>query len=244
MPKPRRFRNLSTYQHRSGFALLVLQATWSGSPTTLANGVNVNLSQTPNGTLLFSWLNTGKQNNMGSLSLTSGGGAPISEQAPPLANQPSALLQNWQGNNLSVTNTSTGPATPIWIAAYGPGLPGNYPVPLPSDGTEVSLGTLATAAGTTLARYMVLTMACTSGTLALAAVIGGPPDATGNNGYLIALNAAADTGPNGPTPPAGYYATTTGNTYRFQFNWGAASIFVAVMSPFTTPTVDVALMPL
>jgi hypothetical protein len=244
MPKSRRLHSISTYHRRSEFTILVLATNWTGSPTTLSNGANVNMAQTTNGTLLFAWLNTSKQNNAGVLSLTSGGGVPQTYPAPALVNQPSVLLNNWQGNNLSVTNITTGPATPIWIAAYGPNLPGNYPVNLPSDGSTVSLGVLATAAGTALPKYMQLTMSCTSGTLALVAIIGGPPDKSGNNGYAIALNAATDSGPDGPTPPAGYYATTTGNTYRFQFYWGSASIFVAVMSPFTTPTVDVALIAL
>jgi hypothetical protein len=240
MPKPHRFRSYSVFHRRDTLS----GASWTGTPTVLTNGANVNLPQTTNGTLCFAWMNTSKQNNAGSLTLTSGGGVPTALSAPALTNQPSILLKNWNGNNLSVTNTSSGPATPIWIALSGPGLPGNYPVPLPADGTLVSLTTLVSAQGMALARYMQLSMVCTSGTLAIVAIIGGPLDSTGNNGKVIGLNYSFNSGPDGPAPPAGYYATTVSNTYVLKFNWGAASIFVAAMSPFTTATVDVALFPL
>lgn len=89
---------------------------------------------------------------------------------------------------------------------------------------------------------MQLTMINNNGTLAVVAIIGGPRGRDGNNGYLIALNASADTGPSPlPAPPPGYYATTTANSYAFRFNWGASTIFVASMSPDTTLSVVVTL---
>lgn len=70
-----------------------------------------------------------------------------------------------------------------------------------------------------------------SSTTGILALIGGPPDANGNNGYVFAVNYAFNSGPGtGVAPPEGYYATTTNNSYIFQFNWGSCVVFVANMS--------------
>jgi hypothetical protein len=88
-------------------------------------------------------------------------------------------------------------------------------------------------------------MQSTAPTLGIIALVGGPPDQRGNNGYVFAVNATANTGPGTPLPaPPGYYATTTNNTYAFQFNWGSSLVFVANMSPSTAQAVSVLLRPL
>ena len=66
----------------------------------------------------------------------------------------------------------------------------------------------------------------------------------GNNAYVVALNAATNTGPDGPAPPPGYYATTTANAYTFQFNWGSSNLYVVNMSPVTAAAVVVTLQSL
>jgi hypothetical protein len=88
-----------------------------------------------------------------------------------------------------------------------------------------------------------LSMMNNSGTLAVVAIIGGPVSPDGSNGYVIALNADANSGPGTPCPaPEGYYATTTCNSYVFTMkNWGASTIFVVGMSPRNTLNVTVAL---
>jgi len=76
------------------------------------------------------------------------------------------------------------------------------------------------------------------------AVIGGPQDSTGNNAYVIVVNADSTTGPPGsgnPPPPPGYFATTTGNTFTLSFNWAGASIFVANLSASVAPGVTLVL---
>jgi len=197
--------------------------------------MNVNMPQTPNGSMVFAYQNNTTMTNQGTLSLTSGGGAPQFLPVPALANQPSILINNWQANNLSVTNVSpTGTNTPIWIEAIGPGLPGLTPVNLPVDGTTVGLVTYQAAQGTALPRYMQLILQANSGSLTIFSVIGGPTDASGNNAYVMSVNAVANTGPGtGVQPPAGYYATTTSNYFTYQFNWGSSAIFVANISPST-----------
>ena len=217
---------------------------WNGSPIVLQPNDNANIPQTPNGSVILAWFNQSTQNNRGTLSLTSGGSAPQFLDAPALYSQPFILMNNWLGNNLSVTNISAVTATPIWVALYGPGIPGIYPQKLPPDGTVVSLATLATAQGTALPRWMQLKLNCSSGSFAVIAVIGGPNGPNGN-GYVIALNAATNTGPGtGVAPPAGYYATTIDNSYSLQFNWGSSTVFVASMLATTTLGATVALVSL
>jgi hypothetical protein len=223
-----------------------VNAAWTGAPTTLVPGNNVNLPQTTNGSLVFAYQNMSTMNNQGTLSLTSGGSPPQFLNAPALANQPSILINNWQANNLSVTNVSpTGSNTPIWIEALGPGLPGLTPSTLPVDGTTVALATYQAAQGTALPRWMQLIMQANSGSLTIFAVIGGPTDASGNNAYVMSVNATANTGPGtGMPPPAGYYATTTSNYFTYQFNWGSSTIFVANISPSTAALANVGVRPL
>jgi len=209
---------------------------WTGLPTTLLPTQNVNMPQTTNGSMVLAYINQARQNSQGTLSVTSGGGQPQLLQAFALQNQPNILVNNWQANNLSVTNISpTSSNIPIWLSALGPGLPGVTPAKLPNDGTRVSFATGQVAQGTALPQYMNLTMSSNTSQLTVFALIGGPPDASGNNAFVIAINSAAgNTGPGtGVTPPAGYYATTSANQYSFQFNWGSSSVFVANMSPAT-----------
>jgi hypothetical protein len=60
------------------------------------------------------------------------------------------------------------------------------------------------------------------------------------------LNASETTGPPTQKPPLqeGYYATTMGNTYDLRFNWGAASVYVANLSPQTAMPMTVLLQSL
>jgi hypothetical protein len=217
-----------------------VNANWDGSPTTLQPNDNVLLPQTTNGSMVLLAQNTATVNNNGSLTYTSGGSAPVALTLYPLMNQPTVVANNWQGNNLSLTNTSLpSSATPVWVAAVGPGLPGVTPVTLPMDGKLIALKDGETAQGNATPSYMQLILQQTAGTLGVVVVIGGPPDASGNNAYVIQVNAPANTGPGSATPPPGFYATTTANTYLMQFNWGASSVFVANESASKTAAISV-----
>jgi hypothetical protein len=229
--------------HHLEFAVLgknSINSNWDGSPTTLQPNDNVLLPQTTNGSMVLLSQDTATTNNNGSLTYTSGGSVPQTINLYALQNQPNVLVNNWGGNNLSLTNTSLpSSATPIWVAAVGPGLPGVTPAKLPMDGTLITLTDGAVAQGNATPSYMQLIVQSTAGTLGIAVVIGGPPDSSGNNAYVIAVNAASNTGPGGSTPPAGYYATTTANTYTMQFNWGSSAVFVANESPSTAGSLSV-----
>ena len=219
--------------------------TWNGSPLTLNPSDNANMPITPSGSLALVYQNISTINTMGQLAVTSGGGAPTFLNVQSLQNQPKVWINNWQGQNLSITNTSMpGSNTPISIAAYGPGMPGQTCVTLPADGTSVPLAPMACTQGTALPRYMQLIFQETSGDLAIFVFIGGPVDSSGNNAYMISVNDSVNgnTGPGtGQPPPPGYYATSTSNNYIYSFNWGSSTIYVANMSPASSEPASITL---
>lgn len=218
---------------------------WDGSPTTLAVHDSAAMPQTTNGSMVFAYQNTATLNNAGKLALTSGGSQPTFLTAQALLFQPSILVNNWQANNLNVTNISVAAATPIWIEAFGPGLPGQKPIALPvNTGTTLNPG--GVAQGTSNPNWMQLGLSTNTGQLVIAAVVGGPPDTSGNNAYAIALNSpSGNTGPGTGTPaPQGYYATSGGNSYSFEFNWSSSAVYVANMSPSTASALTVLMLSL
>lgn len=218
-----------------------VNAAWNGSPTVLLTNQNVSLPQTPNGTLVFAATNQATQNNQGQLSLTSAGGPPAALDVPALVNAPTISINNYKSNNLSVTNISLNNDTPILVQAVGPGIPGIVPQPL-VIGTPKLLAWGQFAQGNASPQYMQLVLQVTGPTLGIIAIVGGPPDATGNNGYIFAVNAVDNTGPGtGKNPPPGYYATTTSNAYAYPFNWGSSSVFAANLSPSTSAAVSILL---
>jgi hypothetical protein len=204
----------------------VVDPNWNGMPMTLAKGDSAMMQHTSNGSMILAYQNTSEMNNAGQLALTSGSSRPQFLTAPALVLQPTILINNWQANNLTLTNTSANPYTPIWIAAFGPGL-GSPTLPLQADGQAVPVALYTALRATTSPNWMQLGFQANSGGLCVFAIIGGP-QVQGNNAYVIALNSACgNTGPDTTTPaPAGYYATTGGNNYSYEFNRGSSLLFV------------------
>ena len=205
-------------------------AAWTGAPTTLNPQQNATMPQTPNGTMIFTYFNLSTTTNAGKLSLSSGGMGQLLD-APALANQPQFLIKNFKGSNLSVSNVSQTTATPIWIAAAGPGLPGQSCNALPITGKFVPLAVYECAQVKPPPTFSTVTLQANSGQLTIFAI------QVGNTVYVVALNAAQEAGPgtqNPDTPPpAGYYATTTSNNYQNIWNWGGATVYIINLSPAT-----------
>lgn len=222
-----------------------VNAAWNGMPQTLAVRGSVMMPQTPNGSLVVGYFNQSQQNNAGRLAFTSGSSNPVIVPVPALARMISILTANWQANNLTLTNVSVNAATPIFVQAFGPGIPGIQPGPL-AIGTPVQLAMRQAVQGITTPNWLQLEFSSSTSNLQIVAVVGGPPDQSGNNAYVIALNApTGDTGP--PTsnqPPDGFYATAAGNKYTLPFNWGAAAVYVVNLSPQTAAPVTVLLQSL
>lgn len=220
-------------------------ASWDGSPTTISPPDGLSMAQTTNGSMVLAYQNTSSMNNAGKLALTSGGSAPTFLPVPALLVQPTIYVHNWGANNLNVTNISAAAATPIWVEAFGPGLPGQKPVALPI-GSAITLKPVAVAQGTSNPNWMQLIFTSNTANLTLVSVIGGPADASGNNAYVVALNSpSGNTGPGTGAPaPQGYYATAAGNSYSLEFNWGSSVVYVANMSPSTAAPVSVQMISL
>lgn len=212
---------------------------WTGTPTTINRNENLQMSQTPNGMLIFSYFNQSTTQNKGTLIVSSGGAAQPPITVPGLTNQPLLLVNNWQGSNLSVSNVST-TTTPIWIVAAGPGMPGQPCKTLTSDGTSLTLGIYACGTANPPPSPAMLSLQANTSKLTIFAI------QVQNTVWVIALNAAQEAGPNtqnpNTTPPAGYYATTTTNNYQSMWNWGAASVYVVNLSPGTSIPAQVSLL--
>ncbi|HTH99755.1 MAG TPA: hypothetical protein VL752_02315 [Acidisoma sp.] len=218
---------------------------WDGARLVLSPDQNANMPQTVNGTMVFTYENMSAKNNQGAISLTSGGGSPNFYTVAAGANQPSFLMDNWKANNLSITNISPNTETPIAIQAIGPGLPGITPLPIAVGPPGRTLAPGQTGQSVAAPQWMQLVLQCNAATTAVVALIGGPPDAQGQNGHVFAVNYPTDSGPGtGVAPPAGYYATTTANTYTFQFNWGGSALFLANLSSTNAYAVTIILRPL
>jgi hypothetical protein len=223
-------------------------AAWTGTPTTINQNQNLQISQTPNGTLIFSYFNQSTTTNAGKLVVSSGAGQPTTLQVPAGVNQPGLLVNNWGGNNLSVSNTSVTP-TPILVEAVGPGLPGLTPTKLPMDGTALPLAPygsatgFAAAQGNAPAQFVNVSLQCNTSKLTILAI------QVGNNVWVIALNdPVGESGPNSGSPstapPPGYYATTSTNNYQGAWNWGGASVYIVNLSPGTSIPAQVSLLPI
>lgn len=210
-------------------AIVAAPASWNGMGTALARNGSLTMPQTPNGTLVFGYFNLGTDNSTGELVLTSGGSYLDTLEVPPLQSAPGIVVHNWRASNLTVSNTSERPDTTIYVSAYGPGVPGQTPAPLPI-GTQVTLGTTASAQGSTRPQNMRLRITVSGSATGVFAIVGGPADAQGNNARVIAVNF-----PDGVPRPDGYYAATTDNSYVLTFNWNGAQVYVVNMSSSGAP---------
>lgn len=207
--------------------LVSAETSWNGIGKILAPEQSANMLQTPNGTLVFGYFNRSTENSEGELVLTSAATYHKRIPVPPLQSAPGLVIYNWQAGNLNVTNTSLNPTTSIFVSAYGPGVPGQSPGPLPI-GQEVKLGTTQSAQGSTRPQNMRLRITVSGGATGVFAIVGGPNDASGNNGKVIAVNFRGE-------KPDDYYAVTPNNSYVLDFNWNGARIYVVNMSSSGSP---------
>ncbi len=221
---------------KHSFAIIgknVVNPNWDGSPMTLNQNDGVGIPQAPNGSTVLGWQNQSLQNNDGTLIVTSGATVYPSLDAPPGANAPSIWVNNFQGQNVTITNFSIQAATPIWVEMYGPGMPGVKPVSLPIN-SSVQLTPGQCAQGQAQPTFVMLRLTASPGNTTTVALVGGPNDPSGNNAYVFGLNM--------PTTPQGYTKTTAGNYLNFgPFNWGSSTIFVANMSSANAGPVTVLL---
>jgi hypothetical protein len=217
---------------------------WDGSPISLAAGESAVMAQTPTASMFFTALNEARVDDSGMLALSSGGAPPSMLNVPALTIQPVVLMDNWQGSDLVVANVSVAAGTPIEIQACAPGIPSPPPADLPV-GSTIQLQSMQAAEGTAGPNPMLLRLQSSSATSSVIGAIGGPMTG-GSNGYLIGLNAPANTGVPSGTPgkptQSGYYATTTANTYTLPLSFGGAfDLYVVNLSSSTASPIGVTL---
>jgi hypothetical protein len=188
--------------------------------------------------MIVAWQNVAPLNNDGTLILSSGGTPPQPFDAPALALAPTILVQNWRANDLKITNTSLAAATPIWIEAYGPGIPGRNPITLEPGAPPTSVKIGDSLQGIANGWTQVI-MQSNSNELGLFALIGGQQDASGNNARVFAINFPQS------TAPPGYTKTTMANTLTDQFCLHGR-IYVAYFGPgrVATPKEGLVVAPL
>jgi hypothetical protein len=208
---------------------------WTGTPTKLAVNDNVNMPQTPNGTVIVAAINQATLNNQGQIAITSGGSTVDDPTLDFGATAPYAYTHNYQASNLSITNISAQSDTPIQVQAIGPGIPGVTPDTI-VIGTPKELKFGAVANGATNPQNMQLKIQNNTSTTSIVGVIGGPQDSSGSNGKVIAVN-----WPQGTPKPDGYFAVSNSNSYTLNFNWMGAAIFVGNLSSSNAANVSVTL---
>ncbi|QAY75873.1 hypothetical protein [Sphingosinicella sp. BN140058] len=221
-------------------------APWDGDPVTLQQYDSVSMPQTPNGSMMLAYINRSLRNSEGKLAWTSGSSAPTILVAPALALAPTVLVDNWQGNNLTLTNISVGSDTPIGVEAFGPGI-GPTPETLPIGPPGVQIAAGQAAQGATTGGYMQLGFQQEDGNPAMFGFIGGPAGSDGNNAYVIAINSPlGNSGPGTPNPaPPGYFATSAGNAWSYELKWPSSVLYVANFGAATLvpPSMIAATMP-
>jgi len=205
---------------------------WNGSPVKLLPNESAQMTQTPNGSAVLAYQNMATENSPATLALTTGTGDPVFLTAPAPHTLPNILIKNWRGANLGITNvTPPHIQAPVNLQLIAPGLSWLTPAVLKANADVMPLGPGQAVQGPTQPRWMQVMLQADTSQPAVFVIIGGPPDATGNNAYVVALNAPQETGAGTTqTPPTGYFATSAGAVYTYQLNWGATTVFVANVS--------------
>jgi hypothetical protein len=174
--------------------------------------------------MIFAFQDVSPKNSSGQLTLTSGGSNPTYLTAPALALDWSIQTQNWQGNNLNVTNTSNA-SVPIAIAAFSPGLgPAAGPLTI---GAPITLVASQPVQGPTNPNTMQITFQASQNSVF--GFIGGPAT-NNNNAYVVGINSSFGNTGQGTSQPAqnGYFATRSGNSYSYTFNWQSTYVLYVV----------------
>lgn len=200
-------------------------AVWDGSPQTILEYQAVEMPATPTCLIVLAAYNTDSRANDGEIAISSGGSKPTFLELPALTNQPVLVADDYQGNNLKITNTAT---APVCLEIFAPGF--GKPEPLP-DGTVLLLPSRMSRATTAQARYQQLVMKNSSGQTSFLFY-------EGTTAALYTVNASAP-----PNVPNLECHSVPGNTAKVMDNWGAQTLYVANVSR-SSDTANVTLLTL
>ncbi len=202
-------------------------ADWNGSPTTLKEKEGVKMPQTPVGDIFVTFFNKADKNDEGRIALTSGGSDPLIIPVEPLMNAPQIMIQNFEGNNLNLTNISVTPV-PIEVEAWGPGF--TRADPLPDDGKWYPLPVYTSRSTKSLPQFQMLSMRALGQYTVFGVFIGSTPS-------VYCVNAPDDA----KVPVKDYTKVTRNNSYSLTNNWLGKTLWVVNLSPSTATGGEVSL---
>jgi hypothetical protein len=198
---------------------------WTGIPIPLEPNQGVTMPKTPTGQIVLAYKNQALDADLGQLAVTSGGSPPKILDVEALLNAPNLEIQNYEGNNLNVTNISN--TATIWIAAYGPGFNTSSQLPI---GTPVAVAPYACTATRSQPNFQRLTVSAPGQYSVAVVYIGSTPS-------VYAINS-----PDASTVPAGYTKVLAANTLPLTDNWLGKSLWVGNLSPDTNDGFSVTLI--
>jgi hypothetical protein len=195
--------------------LIVLMSAWAGHPTTIPPD-GLRMLPSPNGPVILGFFNQDATPNDGQVTVTSG--ASFIQDFPVPAQQaaPVLFVRDFQGNNLNVSNTSTGGSKPPILAeAWAPGLQPSGE--LPADGEPYPLPVYMSRTAVSLPQMMQLTLRSGNGEYTVFGVY------IGNEVTIYCVNA-----PGGGSP--GCDRSTPDNFLVLRGNWNGATLYVVNLS--------------
>lgn len=194
----------------------LMLSRWGGQPTTIPSD-GFQMTPTPNGNLILGFFNVDASPNDGQVTITSGGSFFKQFPIPALEGAPVLYVHNFQGNNLNVSNTSTGGGRPPLGEAWAPGISASGS--LPNNGIQVPLPIYTSRKAISLPQRMLLTLAAGNGQYTVFGVyIGGEVS-------LYCVNA-----PDSTKVPDGYTKVTSDNSLQLPVSANGAAIYVVNLS--------------
>ncbi len=192
-------------------------SNWSGENVQFGPNESLTLSPTTNGKMVIALFNLSEKNNFGQVSLTCGGRKPQIIDVEALQNAPKLLIDDFDGNGITLTNISQ--QATIFAAAYGPGLPSINPGILPDDGQSYSLALYNARSTISKTSYQRLVFEADSQYTIFVLF-------TGSEVVTLCVNA--------PDTVTGYDISTSSNSYPKTENWLGETIYVVNLSPLST----------
>jgi hypothetical protein len=222
---------MSKSQIETDATMDLLLSAWSGNPSVIPPD-GFQMTPTPNGKLILGFFNQDTKPNDGQVTVTSGGSFFKQFPSPALEGAPVLFIHDFEGNNLNVTNTTSGGSKPPILAeAWAPGI--GISGPLPANGLPLPLPVYTSRKAVSLPQRMLLTLAAGNGQYTVFGVY------VGGDVSVYCVNAADP-----KKVPAGYTKVVTDNSLQIPVNGNGATIFVVNLSTGSQTGATVALQAL
>ncbi|MFT4926167.1 MAG: hypothetical protein ACI8WB_002265 [Phenylobacterium sp.] len=197
---------------------------WDGTGQNVGEHGTLTMKQSTDGDMAIAIFNLSEANELGQVTITSGGSRPEHIDVPALQNAPLILVRNFGGNSLNINNNS--PAQ-LYVSAYGPGLASINPKPLCADGIAHSLEKYNARKTMSKPKLQELTFAATELEYTVVILFAGSQVTT------LCLNA--------PKNQPGYDISTSQDSHSITNNWLGKTLWVVNLSPLSNQAATVAL---